>query len=409
MKKILIATTALAAFTASSAFALDVKTTGSVEYKYTKNKEAQKSLNPKLSHGTTEVKFAAEGASNGLAYGAWVKVKNGGAASHGAGTSAGTSSEAASTATASTAGGWTQGGAYTQTMSTAGNNTHYLTQWKDATGATASAPANNATTQSAMWVSGSFGKVIIGQAGDAGLAPSGVVKAASFTQGTKVAGASAGTVSGERITWEAPAMVDGLAFSYTTTLKGNAGNKENKATAPSQWGISYKTSMSGVSVKVGHTAGKTAGKKNTAVKLEEPIGQNPTAGESVAAATTKKNGAVTNTETGIEVGYGNFTVGYGTFTNGKKFNQTKSTGGSNYGVKYASGDWSVGYTVQKSEDKNMYNGTYNKSASTSAYSASYTVASGFSVYASKSSNSVKNSANKTTKNNYTIIGGKISF
>ena len=76
MKKILIATSALAAVSATSAFALDVTTTGTVEYRYTKDKKANVAQNAKLSQKKAEVKFAAEGASNGLAYGAWIKVKS---------------------------------------------------------------------------------------------------------------------------------------------------------------------------------------------------------------------------------------------------------------------------------------------------------------------------------------------
>ena len=483
MKKILIATSALAVMTASSAFALDVKTTGAVEYKYSKTSENSVGQNPKLSQGGANIKMAASGASSGMGYGAWVNIKSATSTTHktsalgedlyagvrptsGANdknrylgdfskTLSESGKKAAVADTKATAAitanserlqwrkiGYTQDGkaVYQQLLLSgkSGNNSKndkiskstnakldgtdgtagvasalaadkYVisgyqvggkqandsggtadvaapTTQKTATKATSQSLANNAVTQSAFWVSGSWGKFVVGQSGSAAgdNAISGAVSAASFTTGTTVAAPSADQTQGERYTYTAPTIVDGLTVAYTSSFKGNVDTaKTSKAKASSNWAVKYSTDLMGVALSVAHASGTTSKTGDTKT--------------------------ITNTQTGMTAGYGNFTVGYGVFTNGKKAHQKKATSGSNYGVKYASGDWSVGYTVKNSEDTNKYTTHSNKSASTSAWSAKYNVASGFSVYASKSNNSVKSTNGTSKKNNYTIIGAKISF
>ena len=424
MKRILIATTALAAMTATSAFALDMATTGAVEYRYTKDKANNKTQNPKLSQNKAEVKFAAQGSSNGLAYGAWVKVKSGNTSvtTKPAGSNSMTAgSLSANSVTGSKSGvKFTQDGKAVATLvKQAGGKTLGVTETAGDAARTTTI-SNNATTQSAMWLSGSWGKLVVGQDGSAaGNAIDGVVKAADYGS-NNLEKASADQKSAERVTYTAPTFVDGLTLAYTTGFKGNVStDKANKVKSASNWAVKYSTSVSGVSVSIAHAEGTTAENvKTTDVTLRD--GQvesgNPIAGGGVkikdgdTAYFTKTTGkARTNTVTGAKATYGNFTVGYGVFNNGKKWNQTKDTSGSNYGVKYASGAWAVGYTVQKAEDTNMYAGVYKKSSDTTAYSASYAIADGFSAYASKSSTSTKKSDGKTDKNNYTIIGAKISF
>ena len=491
MKKILIATTALVAISAPTAFALDVSTTGAVEYRYTKDKVGQKAQNPKLSQKDANIKFAAEGASNGMGYGASVKIKSG--------TSTIEHTAAGDTTTYGhdVAGGAKKGYELTDGLNklnlsgdTAaktkalfkkvhnkfkigvtdfandekgefwskigktqdGKDVYALFQYtgltkagtagalntaasklmfsnvdninknadgegiggiaigKDPSGSGASLDtpkevsahsepngaaassavnkniANNATTQSDFWVSGSWGKFVVGQSGSAAgdLAISGAVKAASYAAGTHVASAGADQTQDERWTYTAPTIIDGLSIGYTSSFKGNVDtDKSKRAKASTNWGIKYSTDIAGVSLAVAHASGTTS--------------------------KTGSDKAQTNTQTGATATYGNFTVGYGVFDNDKKAHQTKGTSGSAYGVKYASGAWSVGYTVQDSEDTNKYITHSNKSATTSAYSASYSIAEGFSMYASKSSNSVKSTSGKTAKNNFTIIGAKVSF
>ena len=436
MKKILIATTALVAISAPTAFALDVSTSGSVEYKYTKNKAANKAENPKLSQGGADVKFAAEGASNGLAYGAWVKIKSNAKTVDGkkdAIAAVGTDVAAAGSGKFVPSGiaGWTQDGrpVYNMGGKTANKTGLIYETGQTAADGTTKHNQNDATTQSAMWVSGAFGKLTVGQAGSAAgdLAISGQVKAASFNK-DQIVGAGADTASGERVTYTAPTFVDGLDIAYTMTFKGNVDtDKSKKAKGASNWAVKYATDVAGVSLAVAHASGTTSETNATGhgltaadqTKLWDAAKKKD--GSTDVTKTdkgdTKDIGAVatgkarTNTQTGMTATYGNFTVGYGVFTNEKKYYQKKDTSGSAYGVKYASGDWAVGYTVLESEDKNKYLGekASKKTASTSVYSASYNVAEGFSVYASKSSNSIKKTDNTTAKTNYTIIGAKISF
>ena len=339
MKKILIATTALAAMTATSAFALTVKApSGAIEYRYNKSSQydaaaaASKSKNPSLDQKTAEVKFNAEGMSNGLGYGAWVKIKS-------------------------------EGGAN-----------------------------NNAKTQSAMWVSGSFGKIIAGEDGSAAgsLKLDGKVKAADYGAGTSASSAIADAKETNRVTYMIPSVVDGLSAGYTTSFKGNVDKTTaNKAKASTNWGVKYATNVSGVALAVSHVEGTTSSRTVSGTK------------------THSKSGTIT----GMTATYGNFTVGYGMFDNDKEkgTSDTKGKSGNAWGVKYGSGAWAVGYTVESSENKNVTTGTSIKSADTSAYSVSYKIADGFSTYASKSSNSAKQGDGKTQKNSYTIIGAKISF
>ena len=415
MKKILIATSALVAFSATSAFALDVTTSGSVEYRYTKDKAGNTAQNAKLSQKGASVKFAASGASNGLAYGAYVTFKSNGAKARATAVAGGfKKSDSAETTDTNKFNGWTQSGRAVFYASVAGaSNAGKMFTDTAGSGHVSATPANNATTESALWVSGAWGKVVAGQSGNAaGLAPSGAVSAAAFATGDEVAASSAGQKSSERVTYTAPTFVEGLSIAYTHSFKGNTSTDKTKnVKAPSNWGIQYATSLMGVGIKAGYAEGKTeiSGSRQVSTAFtggQAVDGTTVIAGNATATATKK---ARKNTAMGVELSYGNFTVGYGAFTNEKKYYQTKDTGGSAYGVKYNGGAWAVGYTVKKSEDTNKYVGTYNKSASTNAISASYTVAEGFSVYASRSTNKVKKSNNTTAKKNFTIIGAKIAF
>lgn len=438
MKKILIATSALVALSATSAFAIDVTTSGSVEYRYTKDKEhsaatnTAQAQNAKLSRKTANVKFAASAASDGLAYGAYVTVKSNDGSDYKAGSDAARAATLGAQLETNQDGdnrflGWTQGGRAVFFVSEAGNNDDgfIVGQAVGATGPTSGKPANNATTESAMWLSGVWGKLVVGQSGNAaGLAPSGAVSAASFVTGTEVAESSAGQKASERVTYSFPTFVEGLQIQYTHSFKGNTSTaKTDRVKAPTNWGIQYAADLMAVGVKVGYASGTTgvSGERNGAAALDaseiDGLGGATVSSNDVTTPTYTRKSR-TNTAMGVEVSYGNFTVGYGVFNNEKRYWQTKDTDGSAMGVKYNGGAWSVGYTVKKSDDTNQYyNGTYssawNKSASTSAISAAFTVAEGFSVYASRSTNTVKRAGNTTgtatLKNNYTIIGGKIAF
>ena len=423
MKKILIATSALAAVSATSAFALDVTTTGTVEYRYTKDKVANVAQNAKLSQKKAEVKFAAEGASNGLAYGAWVKVKSSTAkAAKAAGTVTTTALAKATNANlAHSRNGYTQDGLAVATVSYAGDKDGAI--YVEGTPAVTAVAGNNATTESALWVSGSFGKVVVGQDGNAAddNAVTGAVKAASFADGDLISASNVATASGERVTYTAPEFVKGLTLAYTHQFKGNVDTaKTAKAKGASEWAVAYTTNVYGVGIKAAHAVAKTSAQNKTTTATLATAQYNsasPTAtangvtvsGNTVTVDKSAPNKNLTNTVSGLEATYGNFTVGYGVFSNEKKHYQTKDIEGSNYGVKYASGAWAVGYTVKKVEDKNKYYGVSKKEATTSAISASYTVAEGFSVYASRATNNVKKTDNTKAKATYTIIGAKISF
>ena len=422
MKKILIATSALAAVSATSAFALDVTTTGTVEYRYTKNKVANVAQNAKLSQKKAEVKFAAEGASNGLAYGAWVKVKSNAAKAAKTNTVTKTALPAANNANlAHSRNGYTQDGLAVATVSYAGNVDGAI--FIEAAPNVTAVVGNSATTESALWVSGSFGKVVVGQDGNAAddNAVDGEVKAANFEETGQFANSKVDTAKGERITYTAPEFVKGLTLAYTHQFKGNVNTaKTAKAKGASEWAVAYTTNVYGVGIKAAHAVAKTtAQNKATTATLATTLQNNAApvasangvtvAGNTVTVDTTAPNKNLTNTVSGLEATYGNFTVGYGVFSNEKKHYQTKDIEGSNYGVKYASGAWAVGYTVKKAEDKNTYYGVSKKEATTSAISASYTVAEGFSVYASRATNNVKKTDNTKAKATYTIIGAKISF
>lgn len=447
----------LAAFSASSAMAMDITTSGAVEYRYQKDKIGiAGTQNPKLNRNKAEVKLAAEGASDGLGYGASVKIKTSDSVLNEkskyvlfTGTTAGdpyslangrlfvnykgakakananVANNATGTATNVDLIGYTQEGIAVYAKTTVSgrasgtaikkdemvgiaegttvvkgkaNISGYIQAGAkptgDATGtkgvnATKSQTiSNNALTQSSLWVSGAFGKVIVGQDGSAAgdNKVSGDVKAASYRYVYYAAKSAPDTTgSGERITYEAPEFVRGLKIAYTTTFKGNVDtDKTQSDKAPHSWAVAYEGDMGGVMVKVAHTSGTSASKNNAKT--------------------------YTNTSTGINVTVDKFTVGYEVFDNGKKHHQTKGTSGTNYGVKYTHGDFAIAYSVLDAKDKNNYAVHSVKSSSADVISTSYTVAEGFSVYASRSSTSVKYTHDKKRPNfSHLIIGAKVSF
>lgn len=444
MKKILIATSALVALSATSAYALEVTTSGTIEYRYNKNKihnntrNATEAQNASLSRQKAEVKFQVNAASDGLAYGAYVKVKTNDAVADRAAV-AGRNQARGAELTTNQSGdnrflGWTQQGRMVAFLSEAGNNDDgWIIQSVAPVAAVTGSPKDNATTQSAFWVSGAWGRLIAGQDGSAAadLDITGLTNAASFEDGFHVAEAGYNTKSDERITYVAPTFIDGLNFAYTYSFKGNtnvnktdANGNATQTKAPENWGIRYATQLMGVGIAAAYVEGKTGVTGGTNRTQTIDTGTNNVRNSTNSGAISgNQDSDITqnytvkqrkNTGLGVELNYGNFTVGYGTFENEKQYFQTKDTEGTNYGVKYDTGAWAVSYTVMESEDKNRYyNGAqsalWNKKAETDAIGASYTVAQGFSVYASRSSNTVTRSNGTKAKNNYTIIGAKIAF
>ena len=304
---------ALAVITAPSAFALDMLVSGTVEYRYIRDKVANVAKNPKLSQKTAEVSFVTTQSSDGLRYDSLLKIKSG--------------------------------------------------------------TDNNATTQSALWISGSLGGVLLGQVGSAvdSLSISGKVDAGSYVAGTAAAKPVADVKENERITYFIPAKVDGLSAAYTTSLRGNVStNKSDRAKASKNWAVKYTTKIKGGTVTAAHAFGESATK-------------------TVAG---KKTHAISSTITGMTASYDKYTVGYGVFSTGKH----KS--GTNKGVKYASGAWAVGYTIENAVNKGVSDSTLRYSK-TSAYSTTYKVREGFSVAVSRSFYYGKKGDGTKTNNAYT--------
>ena len=297
MNKNLMAILSLAVMTATPAFALDVAVSGTIEYRYIKDKVANVAKNPKLSQKTAEVSFVTSTTSDGLRYDSLVKIKSG--------------------------------------------------------------TDNNATTQSALWIAGSLGGVLVGQVGSAvdSLSISGKVDAGSYVAGTAAAKVAADVKEDERITYFIPAKIDGLSAGYTTSLKGNVStNKTHNAKASHNWAVKYTKTIKGGTVTAAHAWGRSASK-------------------TVAG---KKTRAIISSITGMTVGYDKFTVGYGVFRTGKE----KS--GVNRGVKYTFDAWAVGYTVENATNKTATSGGTLRQSKTSAYSTTYKITDGFSMSASRS-------------------------
>ena len=317
MKKILIAKMVLGAvtvITAMPAFALDITTSGTLEYRYIRDKLANVKKPAKLSQKTAEVSFTTSKSADGLRYDTLVKIKSG--------------------------------------------------------------TNNKATTQSALWVAGSWGGVLVGQVGSAvdSLKISGKINAASYSAGTAAAKAVADVKENERITYFIPAKITGLSAGYTTSFKGNVSpNKSHHAKASKNWAVKYTTKIGGGTMTASHAFGKSAGK-------------------TVAGKTTYP---ITSTITGIIATYDKFTVGYDIFRTGKH----KS--GQNRGIKYAWGAWAVGYTVENAVNKKAMSGSILRQSKTSAYSTSYKIADGFSVSASRSFYYGIRGNGTKTHNNYT--------
>ena len=314
MHKILIAIIVWGALMVPYASALDMAITGTVEYRYIRDKIANVAKNPKLSKKTSEVSVTTSNTSDGLRYDTLVKIKSG--------------------------------------------------------------TDNNATTQSALWVAGSWGGVLWGQAGSAAetLTISGKVEAASYVAGKAAAKAAANVKESERITYFIPAKIDGLSAGYTTSFKGNVStNKADKAKPSRNWAVKYTKKIKGSTVTTAHASGTSASK-------------------TVAG---KHTPATSSTITGMTVGYGKFTVGYGVF------NTDTDKSGTNTGVKYASGAWAVGYTVENATNKTAPSDSTLRKSKTSAYSTSYKVADGFSVGVSRSDYYGIRGNGKKTKNHYT--------
>ena len=315
MKKNLIAImVALAVITATPAFALDMLVSGTVEYRYIRDKIANVAKNPKLSQKTAEVSFVTTNSSNGLRYDSLLKITSG--------------------------------------------------------------TDNNATTQSALWISGSLGGVLVGQVGSAvdSLSVSGKVDAGSYVAGTAAAKPVADVKENERITYFIPAKVDGLSAGYTTSLRGNVStNKADRAKASKNWAVKYSKKIREVTVTAAHAFGESAAK-------------------TVAG---KKTHAISSTITGMTASYGKYTVGYGVFSTGK------NKSGTNRGVKYASGAWAFGYTVENATNKTVPSDSTLRQSKTSAYSTTYKVKDGFSVAVSRSFYDGKKGDGTKTNNAYT--------
>ena len=313
MKKILIATLAMIVMTLPSAFALDVITSGTIEYRYIRDKLKNVAQNPKLSQKTAEVSFVTSQSSDGLRYDTLVKIKSG--------------------------------------------------------------TNNDATTQSALWIAGSLGGVLVGQVGSAvdSLNISGKVDAGSYVAGTAAAKVAADVKESERITYFIPAKIAGLSAGYTTSFKGNVSTDKSHNAKPSHnWAVKYTTNIRGGTVNLAHASGRSASK-------------------TVAG---KKTHPITSSITGMTAVYDKFTVGYGVFRTGK------NKSGTNSGVKYTSGAWAVGYTVENAVHKKATSSTLRQSK-TFAYSTTYKVTDGFSLSASRSFYYATRGNGTKTHNNYT--------
>ena len=462
MKKILIATSALTALTFSSALALDVKTSGTIEYFITSDSvtaiaerdtsstaDARKEKylaktkgNRKLSQKQANVKFSVEGMSSGIAYGSYVKVGSGTNTPNRGKKSVdlndisatimhpsnGTTMNLALTATAANAGlaaSKSRIHAYTQkgqaviygkdSTGSAGNATgskvwveKHDNSWKPDT------IANNASTRSGLWVSGNFGKVIIGQDSSAAEnAFMGDVKAARFFPGTLVSDPR-GThrtlydAGMERVTYESPGM-NGFQISYTKAFSGNVSTaKVAQAVAPQNHAITYKGEMNDVKFKLAYIAGRDKGGMRGLQGSEAPDGHK---------TVQYKADAPKGTMMGGEIEYGKFTVGYNKFNNKRRFYQTKGTGGNMMGVRYFNKFYAIGYTVINSSDKNTYFGQYASKGNTKAFTGTLWIDKGFKFYASRATNTATYhglgvpGAKKTAKgkSTYTMLGIQATF
>ena len=478
MKKILIATSALTALTLTPALALDLKTSGVVEYFVTSDDTvtvdtarvtvgslanlSNKSLKKKpgnqtLSQKQAHVKFAASGMARGLSYGAYVQVGNGTntanrkkvdvplnamlgdeiipvptgvTASPWATASAGAAVQGAlvkelvklpsiADATAAKAAlrgksvlrGYTQKGqAVVWGQSKTGNDTKI---WAEGI----KAPYNLEQTKanSGMWVSGSFGKVILNQHSSAAQnAFMGDVKAARFFPSSLVSDPRGShrtlhDTGMERITYESPEM-NGLQVSFTKALKGNVStNKMAKPVGPQNHAVTYKTEMGDTKIKLFYAGGRDKGGTKGLLPTEAP--------STDYTPYKYKADAPKGTTMGGEVAYGKFTVGYNKFTNKKRYYQKKNTGGSIYGVRYFNKFYAIGYTVIQSEDKNTYAGHHASKGDTKALTASLWIDKGFNFYMSRATNNVTfkglgtRLAPKTVKGKqtHTMFGMKATF
>ena len=460
MKKILIATSALTALTLTPALALDVKTSGTIEYYITsddittvaeKDHASVTNLklaylkkskgNRKLSQKQAHVKFSVEGMSSGIAYGSYVtlgsgtntpnrqnksaKVKDISATLAAA---AGVDSTTATKRTAmlgmvSSRGQSKHTGQYTQkgqavnvgqtALTTATTKKIWVEPFNDSWNP--GTIANNARTRSALWVSGGFGKVIIGQDSSAAEnAFMGDVKAARFFPSTLISDPR-GThrtlynTGMERITYETP-EINGFQGAYTKAFKGNVStNKQAQAVGPQNHAITYKGDMNNVKFKLSYMAGRDKGGLKGATAADAPATYKPV---------TYKADAPKGTAMAGEVEIGKFTVGYNKFTNKKRYYQKQDTGGSIMGVRYFDTFWTVGYTRIRTEDKNTYFGPHASSGSTDAITGTVWIDRGFKFYASRATNTVKYKGlaktihpggNATGKSTHTMFGIQATF
>ena len=477
MKKILITASALTALTLTPTLALDVKTSGTVEYyitsddttavtgKDTAHPDIKQNYlkttkgNQKLSQKQAHVKFSVEGMARGLSYGTYVKLGSGtntpnrGSKSVAAKDITALLSVAAATASTNTGAvargiaigsGAAKGKSVIVKPSTlaalgspksiwtqkgqpvvAGRNAHGMigALWVGGHDNTwnINEVKNNAKTRSGIWVSGSFGKIILGQDGSAAEnAFMGDVKAARFFPSSMVSDPR-GThrtlydTGMERVTYETP-EINGFQGSYTKSLKGNvSGDKMAQAVGPQNHAITYKGDMNNVKFKLAYIAGRDKGGMKSAAPADKTVGGTPISGFTAA---TYKAEAPKGTLMGGEVEYGKFTVGYNTFTNKKRYYQTKDTDGSIMGVRYFDTFWAVGYTRMTSEDKNDYFGPHASSGKTNAITGTLWIDRGFKFYASRAKNTVQYKGLEKTihpggtatgKSTHTMLGIQATF
>ena len=422
MKKFLIATSTLVASSLTSAMALDVTTTGKVEYNYTKFKTDSdtESQNAKLNAQDIYVKFAATGSANGLAYGGWVSVNTekpwhapykaqseipeAGFGLAGASGAVATAKKAALIAANTTANlGYTQAG--TPVFITQDGTNARIVQAQ--IGTPKPADSNNAKTKSEIWVKGAFGTFSVGQASDIvqDYAVNGNVKAARYEPGShttdlRLIHRTFYSTDVTRATYISPEK-NGFMVAYTQAFKGNiTTDKTQQAQGAKAFVVSYKTIVLGNPVKVTHAAGQS-GRASGVVTVKST--------EAGFKEHTYHTDVAKGVANGIETTIGKYTVGYAAGRNAKRHYQTNDVTGQNYGVRYNGGFYFLGYTVLQNKDTNTYAGKSRVKAQAKTISGTVFIDRGFRFYASRTKNTVNYSDATKGKNTFLTIGIQANF
>ena len=444
MKKILIATSALTALTFSSALALEINTSGVVEYYITTddtitikstvltgaNNVIDKSIkktsgNRKLSKKQAHVKFSAEGMGNGLAYGAYVKVGSGTNTPNRANYSTALNDKAGEeiiptgvSATPYVALKSVIQGKI-QTATVAKLTTGTLIQKKAAAlvamrgssllqGYTQRGQAvvwgqSKTTNDAKVWVesykdSWNPGDIANNAKTSSGLWVSNSMGKVIISQdGSAAENAFMGDVKGARLF--PSTLVSDPRGNHRTLYNTNMERITYESPEMNGFQASYTQAFKG-NVSASKEA-QVQAPRNYAItykgdmndvkfKLAYIGGRDAGIKKSEApdgyTAISYKADAPKGTIMAGEVAYGKFTVGYNKFTNKKRYYQKKDTGGSIYGIRYFDTFWTVGYTVAKTEDKNTYAGHYASQGNTKAISATVWIDKGFNFYASQAKN-----------------------